>query len=456
MDRKFVDQTLAGDYHAFNHLIERHSPMIYTYIARKVRYPTDIEDLAQEVFLTAFSRLPRLRDRDQFTSWLRGIADNLIRMWYRRHYVQLRWEDMLSHEEENYQAREEHLEKQEIRMALRAAIGHLSAIQQEVLSYYYFKGYTYEETADLLGLRVNTVRSRLQKARTRLKKEMIEMKNKALPFQEFALNREDLNALRWATKFASKDSNRSILQGIYFDIGGKIVSTDGSRLFLRTIESLKSLSAPVLVGPWNDIEALQAESATLELGATDANLKIAEGMGYVFPIMEGPYVKYEHVIPPEGSIRATVTLDDLLDAIDQIAPQLEDRHPEDPQGKWTYKPRVEIRLSSIDQTLSLLTTNKMGYHLREEGNRSGDVPEGGAVWTFITSIQAQISMPDEEDLFRIAINHDFLKNVVQALEVEQKTEIEVSCTDQTKVIQFAPVDGMGRKTLLMPLKMEKE
>jgi RNA polymerase sigma-70 factor (ECF subfamily) len=382
MDRKLVDETLLGDHHAFNRLIERHSQMIYTYIARKIRYPTDVEDFVQEVFLVAFSQISRLQDRDQFSSWLRGIADNLIRMWYRRWYAQLRWEDMIVHEGDDGNIQDDHLDEQEIRMALRAAIGHLTAIQQEMLSYHYFKGYTYEETADLLGLRVNTVRSRLQKARTHLKKEMIEMQDKVLPSPEFTLDREDLNALRWATKFASKDPNRPVLQSVYLDIGGKIVSTDGSRLFLRTIESLKSLSTPVLVGPWGDTEALQAESATLELGETDAKLKLAKGMGYVIPIMEGPYVKYEQVIPPDGPIRATVAFGDLLDTIEQIVPQLEDRHPEDPQSKWTYQPQVEIRLSRIDQTLSLLTTSKMGYYLREEENSAGDVSEGGAVWTF--------------------------------------------------------------------------
>jgi RNA polymerase sigma factor (sigma-70 family) len=131
MDRKLVDKTLAGDYHAFNRLIERHSAMIYTYIARKIRYPTDVEDLAQEVFLTAISQLFQLRDRDQFAYWLRGIADNLIRMWYRRCYAQLRWEDMICHEGGDGQLRKDQFEEQEIRLALRAAIGHLTAVQQE-------------------------------------------------------------------------------------------------------------------------------------------------------------------------------------------------------------------------------------------------------------------------------------------------------------------------------------
>ena len=86
MDRRLVEETLSGDRQAFNRLIELHGPAIYAHVARRIRYPADVEDLVQETFLTGFSQLHRLRERDRFASWLRGIADNLIRMGYRRRY----------------------------------------------------------------------------------------------------------------------------------------------------------------------------------------------------------------------------------------------------------------------------------------------------------------------------------------------------------------------------------
>ena len=280
------------------------------------------------------------------------------------------------------------------------------------------------------------------------------MLGKPLPSQPFALSREDLNALQWATQFVSKDPNRPILQGVYLDIGGKIVSTDGSRLFLRSTESLKLLSTPVLVGPWESIDDFQADSATLELGTTDAHLRMAGGTDRVIPIMEGSYVKYEQVIPPDGAIQATVSASDLIKAIDQIEPQLEGRHPVDLQDKWLYQPQVEIRLSGIDQTLSLLTTGGMGYHRPKDEEDSPDYPEEGVVWTFVTSVKAEIAMKEGEDIFRIAVNHGLLRDVVQALELKLTQRIWISFIDPLKVIQFIPVDDMGRKTLLMPMRMK--
>lgn len=454
MDRRLVEKTLSGDRQAFNRLIELHGPAIYAHVARRIRYPADVEDLVQETFLTGFSQLHRLREPDRFASWLRGIADNLIRMGYRRRYVQLRWEDMLSAENEGRQTREESLEEREMRMVLREAIGHLSALQREVLAYHYFKGYSYEETADLLDLRVGTVRSRLQKARIRLKKELIEMQDKARLSQTFALDGEDLQALRWAVKFTSVDPNRPVLQGIYLDVGGKIVATDGSRLFLWTAESLGSLSVPVLVGPWHDIHIPPATSGTLELSDTDAHLRIAGETDWAIPLMEGPYAKYEQVIPSDGSVRATVSAGDLVAAIDQIEPQLAGRHPVDPQDRWQYQPQVEIRLSGIDRTLSLLTTGEMGYHLPKGEEGAPDLPEEGAVWTFVTSMKAEIALVEEEEFFRIAVNHSFLRDVVQALELKPAQKVRISFIAPEKVIQFVPVDDPGRKTLLMPMRMK--
>jgi RNA polymerase sigma-70 factor, ECF subfamily len=456
MDRKLVRKTLSGDHQAFNRLIERYGQVLYAHIARKIRYPSDVEDFVQETFLAAFSQLHRLRDPDRFLFWLKGIADNLIRMGYRRRYVQLRWEDALSAEDDDHQAQEESFEEREMRMALREAIGHLSAIQREVLTYHYFKGYSYEETADLLDLRVDTVRSRLQKARIHLKKEMIEMQDKALTPQVFALERIDLDALRWATKFTSLDPNRPVLQGIYLDVGGKIVSTDGSRLFLWTSEALGSLSAPVLVGPWHGVEIPPASSGMLELGATDANLRIEGGTGFVVPLMEGAYAQYEQVIPSDGATHVIVPAGDLLEAVDQIESQLKNRHPVDPQEKWIYQPQVEIRLSGIDQTLSLLTTNEMGYHLPKGEEDTPHNREEGAVWTFITSVKAEIAIVEGEDIFRIAVNHGFLSDVLRALELKPTQKVRISFIDPEKVIQFVPVDDLGRKTLLMPMRMKMD
>ena len=65
-----------------------------------------------------------------------------------------------------------------------------------MIVHHYLKGYTYAETGALLGLEVDTVRSRLQKGRKRLKKEMMTMAQEHPQPQTFTLTRGDLQALK--------------------------------------------------------------------------------------------------------------------------------------------------------------------------------------------------------------------------------------------------------------------
>ena len=61
-DRKLVRQALAGDERACSIIVERYTPAVMGCIAGKVRSRSDMEDLAQEVFLRAFRFLHTLRD----------------------------------------------------------------------------------------------------------------------------------------------------------------------------------------------------------------------------------------------------------------------------------------------------------------------------------------------------------------------------------------------------------
>jgi len=56
----------------------------------------------------------------------------------------------------------------------------------------------------------------------------------------------------------------------------------------------------------------------------------------------------------------------------------------------------------------------------------------------------------------MAVNHGFLRDVVQALALKPTEKVRISFIDPVKVIQFVPVDDPGRKTLLMPMRMKDE
>src|SRR5258706_5333854 len=71
-----VEAAQRGDEEAFARLVRRRQGLVIALLAARVRRRDDVEDLAQEVFLRAWRRLPDLREPAKFTGWLARIAVN--------------------------------------------------------------------------------------------------------------------------------------------------------------------------------------------------------------------------------------------------------------------------------------------------------------------------------------------------------------------------------------------
>ena len=70
---KWVRASQRGDRAAFANLYERYAPLVNAVLLARVP-PQDVEDLKQEVFMTAMQRLDSLRNAEGVGSWLAGIA----------------------------------------------------------------------------------------------------------------------------------------------------------------------------------------------------------------------------------------------------------------------------------------------------------------------------------------------------------------------------------------------
>lgn len=450
-DRDLVRLALAGDTQAFERLVERYGGRIIGRIRLLVRQPDDVEDLVQEVFLLAFRRLGQLHDGSRFSPWLSRIADNTARSWRRRRMVQVRFEELLSNEWIEPDADESESER-EVRMMVRQAIRQLSGAHRDVIDLHYFRGRSYAETAQQLGLKVNTVRSRLQKARQRIRKEMSKMTTAG---NTYDLTAQDLRALHWATRFVSTDALRPILQGVFLDTGGRVVGCDGARLLLRTLEGTEDLEKQVILGPGFDLPTPHPERATLSIGKEAAVLRVDGDDDMAISIIDEPYVKYEEVIPSLEGMRVRVSAAEFLNAVDLFAEQLEPRHPA--TAVWTYTPKIEIQISGANQTLSLITSRDMGYGVSKEKADSpvshDDAPWSGVpYWRFTTSLDGQVDLEDSPEPFRIHVNHDFLSDVISGIEVDGP--VDVFFSDPQRALLFVPTDCPDRKAILMPMRME--
>jgi len=78
-----LDQIEGGNRDAFLLIVRSYGLPLRCYIASQVHHASDVEDVAQEVFLTAYRNRNAFRRDDDFGSWLRGIARNKLHDYFR-------------------------------------------------------------------------------------------------------------------------------------------------------------------------------------------------------------------------------------------------------------------------------------------------------------------------------------------------------------------------------------
>lgn len=92
-DRTLISRCLSGDKKAFEPLVERHSYRVFRIVHRFFNDPLIIEDIAQEVFLKAYTSLSTYKQESPFENWLSKIAVNMC-----YHYLRRQRSDRLSFE----------------------------------------------------------------------------------------------------------------------------------------------------------------------------------------------------------------------------------------------------------------------------------------------------------------------------------------------------------------------
>ena len=92
-DRTLISRCLSGDKEAFEPLVKRHSSRVFRIVHRFFSDPLVIEDIAQEVFLKAYTSLSTYRQESPFENWLSKITVNMC-----YHYLRRQRSDRLSFE----------------------------------------------------------------------------------------------------------------------------------------------------------------------------------------------------------------------------------------------------------------------------------------------------------------------------------------------------------------------
>ena len=173
-DQQLVDQVMAGNKNAFNLLVIRYQHRVAALIARFVRDPQELEDVAQEAFIKAYRALPLFRGDSAFYTWLYRIAVNTAKNYLvarsRRPPAQDLEIDEVDPTEtgsvlHEIESPEGSLSTSEMKAALEAALDSLPEELKTAFILREFSGLSYEDIAEVMDCPVGTVRSRIFRSR---------------------------------------------------------------------------------------------------------------------------------------------------------------------------------------------------------------------------------------------------------------------------------------------------
>lgn len=173
------------DHDAFSMLVTKYQNKVWRLARGITRSDEDAEDVAQEVFLTIFTKLDTFEGRSSFSSWLYRIAANASYMKIRskkstHSFDPEEMEIMESRIEVRYQFEsvdnpEDVINSNLTMEKIHTAIEKLPPKYRNVIVLRDIEGFSTREVADMLGLKITAVKSRLHRARLFLQKRLFRL-----------------------------------------------------------------------------------------------------------------------------------------------------------------------------------------------------------------------------------------------------------------------------------------
>lgn len=157
-------------------LVERHYALLYRYAYRLTGSEADAEDLTQQTFLIAQSKLDQLREADRAKSWLCTILRNV-------YLKELRGPSCVpagsleSIVEPEWRGAEPEFDQEQ----LQNVLNDLPEEYRTPLILFYFQEFSYKEIAEQMGVPAGTVMSRLSRGKAYLRQRLLSPDAAPLP-----------------------------------------------------------------------------------------------------------------------------------------------------------------------------------------------------------------------------------------------------------------------------------
>src|ERR1700759_2367264 len=179
-----IAELKAGSEEAFASLLAQYHAPLYSLIARTIPDPCEAADITQDVFIKVYRGIANFHGDSSLRTWIYRIAlheaSNQRRWWCRHKRKEITIEQELSdHDGEAFHLKDTLVDRQEypfdlagppeLKDQVEAAVREVPEPFQTVVVLRDIEGFGYEEIAEILGIHLGTVKSRLMRGRAHLK-----------------------------------------------------------------------------------------------------------------------------------------------------------------------------------------------------------------------------------------------------------------------------------------------
>ncbi len=182
-----IERIQHGNTEAFNPLVQKYHPKIYTHILGRIKDIETAKDLTQETWIKALRGINTFRADASFYSWLYRIAENVCIDYHRRQKVAHTIEPIHAINErriiDTHPCPSHTIERQELRHHLQEAVARLTPTRKHVFLLHYVHEMPIKAIAKQIGRSEGTIKTHLRNARLQLRELLTPyLKNQHIPW----------------------------------------------------------------------------------------------------------------------------------------------------------------------------------------------------------------------------------------------------------------------------------
>ncbi len=167
LHKDIIEKSRLGDQQACYQLYQLYNKAMFSICYRMLNNFEEAEDLLQEIFVEAFSKLDQFRFESTFGAWLKQIVVNRCINRIKKRKLELTFPEeapQIASEDSN------ELKDNEMNIgSVTSAIQKLPEGYRIVLSLYLIEGYDHREIAEILSIKESTSKSQYMRAKSKLK-----------------------------------------------------------------------------------------------------------------------------------------------------------------------------------------------------------------------------------------------------------------------------------------------